>query len=187
MLNKLNEIGLNQSEVVFSHNDLGSANFVWDKNGQPGNQLSLIDFEMALNNFAIFDISDLFVYFMGYYMELCDKQTFPDEAFRLSFLRAYLQERNRLAGKAVGEAEFEKQLNWMLVATNLGVLYKVLFIVASLPMFDFMQQLQTPEARELTKGNPFHFGTIAFKNYEFYLEKKEEFLKLADDYLANKN
>ena len=175
---------MNESEVVFSHNDLGSANLIWNKSGQPANQLSLIDFEMALNNFAVFDLSDLFVYFTGYYMEACDKQAYPDEAYRLSFLRIYLAERNRLIGKAVDESELEKQLNWLLTATNLSALYRILFIAASIPMFDFMQQLQTPEARELTKDNPFHFGSIAFKNYEFYQENKDKFFKLADDYLT---
>lgn len=186
ILEKLNEIGLNESEVVFSHNDLGSANIIWHEQGETSNKLSLIDFEMALNNFAVFDLSDLFIYYLGCYKESCNKQLYPDVAYRLSFLRAYLQERNRLANKIVNNVQFEAQLNWLLMATNLGSLYRILSIVSSIPMFDFMKQMQTPEICELVKDNPFHFGSIALKYYEFYQEKKDEFFKLADDYLSKK-
>lgn len=139
---------------------------------------------MAQNNFAVFDISDLFNYYLGYYIEECNKKL-PDETYRRSFLRSYLQERNRLANKALSDEEFEKQLNWLFVATNLGILYRLLFITLAMPTFDFLTQLHPPDLQELFKDDPFHCGWIAARTYEVYLEKKDEFLKLADDYLVS--
>lgn len=119
------------------------------------------------------------------YIEECNPELLPDETYRLAFLRSYLQERNRLANKQLNDEEFEKQLNWLFVATNLGILFRLLFISLAMPTFDFMKQLHPPDLQELFKDDQYHCGWIAAKTYQVYLEKKEEFLKLADDYLAS--
>ena len=78
--------------MVFSHNDLGSAKIFWNGDGETANKLSFIDLEMALNSFAVFEISDLFVYYLGYYPEEVQQAILPGQNLSAK-LSAYQAER----------------------------------------------------------------------------------------------
>jgi len=88
------------SPCIFSHNDLLSANIIYDKEID---KISFIDYEYACYNYRGFDLGNHFCEFAGFD---CDYSKYPDRAFQLSWLSAYLKSAND--GGDVTEEELEK-------------------------------------------------------------------------------
>ena len=184
---KLDELGLKESDVRFCHNDLNSNNIIFNRQAEKLNQLGLIDLEMAMPNYSALELGYMFMCFTGYFLYGFEPELYPDQVYRLRFIRSYLQERNRLEGKSVDGKEFEKELEWLYHASNLGTLHNFLLIVYSLPCLDFRKDLfRNPDLDHLVKDRPYYFGEIALKMYEFFLVVEKESMKQAEEYLKRR-
>ena len=144
----LKEVGL--GEITFSHNDLNQKNLVWNPQTRT---INFIDFEMAMNNYAAFDLGQvsrvmtfcalkrltlrssgqLFFWFCGHFMESFDGDLFPSPTYRRSFLRTYLSKRKGIEL----EEDLESVLERLYVRTNLTALFFMLRMVMMTPFFDF--------------------------------------------------
>ncbi|KAJ1994731.1 hypothetical protein H4R33_000154 [Dimargaris cristalligena] len=74
--------------VVFSHNDLLSANIIYNR---AEDKVSFIDHEYASYNYRGFDIGNHFAEFAGFD---CQYNLYPDQAFQLTWLGHYLKAAN---------------------------------------------------------------------------------------------
>lgn len=195
ILSKLEEIGFGRPTLC--HNDLNQKNIIHDKTGSPGSRLSLIDFELVMNNYPAMELGYLFTSYTGHFLDSYNKKFFPTKEYRLRFLSAYLRERTRLETakettetadqlKNANKANHEHELNLLYIRTNLFILYCLLFLVKELPLFDVREELKTGELAKVSKGNRYYYGQIAMNAWEIFEENRSEFMQLADDYLARK-
>ena len=187
ILKKLDELGLKDSDVRFCHNDLNSNNIIFNKQAEKLNQIGLIDLEMAMQNYIALELGYLFMCFTGHFLYGFEPELFPNQNYRLRFIRSYLQERNKLDYESVNDEELEKQVEWLFHASNLSTLYQFLLIILSLPYLDFRKDLfHNPDLDHLVKDNPYYFGEIALRIHEFFDVIGEEFVKQVDEYLKRR-
>ena len=81
------------SPVVFCHNDLLSANIIYNETAE---KVSFIDYEYGCYNYRGFDIGNHFNEFAGFE---CNYSLYPDKKFQMQWLRHYLNAFN--SGKCV--------------------------------------------------------------------------------------
>ncbi|KAH9383414.1 hypothetical protein HPB48_024656 [Haemaphysalis longicornis] len=99
------------SPVVFCHNDLLVKNIIYQ---QELDRVIFIDFEYADNNYQALDIGNHFCEFGG--VEKFDSSLYPEREFQLRWLRHYLDEWHRLAGR--GEAASPRDVELLYVQVN---------------------------------------------------------------------
>lgn len=188
ILEKLNQLNLEESDLQLCHNDLNSNNIIFNQQADALNQIGLIDLEMMMPNYTALEMGYLFMCFCGYFLFSFEPECFPDQAYRLRFLRNYLAERNRLDCETLSDEEFEKRVDWLFNASNLSVLQNFLQIIYSLPALDFRKDLfKNPDLDPLVDDKPYYFGEFALRIYQFYVGLETEFLKQADEYLKRNN
>ncbi|KAJ1917460.1 hypothetical protein H4219_003203 [Mycoemilia scoparia] len=79
------ELTLLDSPVVFSHNDLLSANVIYN---EETDEISFIDYEYGTYNFRGFDIANHFCEYAGFE---CDYSRYPSKEAQIKWFRTYLE------------------------------------------------------------------------------------------------
>ena len=89
------ELILNEcnSPIVFCHNDIHSANLIYN---EETDGINLIDYEYAGPNYLAYDLADHFCEFAG--VENVDYDKYPDEMVQKAWIRTYLEEAGKLKG-----------------------------------------------------------------------------------------
>lgn len=81
------------SPIVFCHNDIHSANLIYN---EETDHINLIDYEYAGPNYLTYDLADHFCEFAG--VENVDYSKYPDEMVQKMWIRGYLEEASELKG-----------------------------------------------------------------------------------------
>lgn len=147
------------SPVVFCHNDLLVKNIIYQ---QELDRVIFIDFEYADNNYQALDIGNHFCEFGG--VEKFDSSLYPEREFQLRWLRHYLDEWHRLAGR--GEAASPRDVELLYVQVNK-------FALASCMLWCLWALIQA--AHSTIK---FDFLQFALERLDMYRRHKAEFLDL---------
>lgn len=97
---------------------------------------------MAMNDYAILEIGQLFYCYTGHFLYDFEGEFFPGEDYRRSFLKKYLSEKNKLnnsniANEKVDDSEIEK----LLIQTNLATLEFFTRMIIMTPFFDFKPEV----------------------------------------------
>lgn len=159
-------------------------NLIWDPQAR---KLSFIDMEMTMPNYDIMELGQLFACFTGHFLYSFEKDFFPSENYRKRFLRLYLEERNRLNNIQLKSEQFEEELSKIIIQTNLTSLYHILRVASMCPSFDFNPDLfKNEDLKEARKNIKFYCSKFGLKVYKLFEEKKEEFIKMAEDYIAKR-
>ena len=188
ILKTLHQLGLKESDLRLCHNDMNSNNIIFNEKAEKLSQFGLIDFEMAMLNYPPLEFGYLFMCFTGYFLHGFQPELFPDPNYRLRFIRSYLQKRNKLEDKPVGDEEFEKQIEWLHHASNLSALYNFLLIIQSFPALDFRKDVfRNPDLDTLVKDKPYYFGETALKIFEFFVVLEADVMKQVDEYLKRRS
>lgn len=88
------------SLVVFCHNDIHSANIIYN---EETDKINLIDYEYAGPNYLAFDIANHFCEFAG--VENVDYSLYPEESVQKMWIEMYLDEKEKLQNKGPVKAE----------------------------------------------------------------------------------
>lgn len=188
ILERLYALGLKESELRLCHNDMNSNNIIFNEKAEKLSQFGLIDFEMAMLNYPPLEFGYLFMCFTGYFLYGFQPELFPDQDYRLKFIRSYLKERNRLERKLVLGEDFEKQVEWLYHTSNLSALHNFLLIIYSFPSLDFRKDVfRNPDLDKLVKDKPYYFGETALKIYEFFVMLDADVKKQVDEYLERRS
>lgn len=91
------------SPVVFCHNDLLSANIIYQ---QSPDDVSFIDYEYGAMNYRGFDIGNHFCEYAGF--ECLYEDHYPDKSAQIPWLRAYLAEFQGCSEELISELELEQ-------------------------------------------------------------------------------
>lgn len=147
------------SPVVFCHNDLLVKNIIY----QPEqDRVVFIDYEYADNNYQALDIGNHFCEFGG--VERFDSSLYPEREFQLRWLRHYLDEWHRLAGRR--EAASPRDVELLYVQVNK-------FALASCMLWCLWALIQA--AHSTIK---FDFLRFALERLDMYKRHKAEFMDL---------
>lgn len=147
------------SPVVFCHNDLLVKNIIYQ---EEQDRVIFIDFEYADNNYQALDIGNHFCEFGG--VERFDSSLYPEREFQLCWLRHYLDEWHRLAGR--GEAASPRDVEVLYVQVNK-------FALASCMLWCLWALIQA--AHSTIK---FDFLQFALERLDMYKRHKAEFMDL---------
>jgi ethanolamine kinase len=81
----VNDLSVFKSPVVFCHNDLLSANLIFDRKNE---KAYFIDYEYGCPSFRGFDIANHFCEYAGFD---CDWSKYPSKDYQLNWLKNYLE------------------------------------------------------------------------------------------------
>lgn len=130
-----------KSPVVFCHNDIHSANIIY--NEETGN-IRLVDYEYAGPNYLAYDIADHFCEFAG--VEEVDYGKYPGESMQKMWISQYLEEVEILKGKNNVLIDGKTVHNLYLEVKRLNLGCHLLWVVWALfqaanstLQFDFME------------------------------------------------
>jgi len=176
----LTEIGF--GEITFCHNDTNQKNVIWNPQERT---LGFIDFELAMNNYAILEIGQLFFCYTGHFLVDFDSELFPNDDYRKRFLRKYLEEKNKSNKIEMNKDEFEAELIKLFHQTNLASLFFMLRIIIMTPFFDVNPGFFKNDELDLARTQVKHYcGRFGYKIYELLAEIKDDILKKAEGYAA---
>ena len=119
-------------EIVFCHNDINQKNVIWHPNNRT---LCFLDLEMTMNNYATLEIGQTFFCSTGHFLYDLNGNFFPNTDYRKRFLRAYLNEKNRLNKFEMNEVSFEEEL-LKLYQVNLAALFFTIQFILMTQFFD---------------------------------------------------
>lgn len=128
------------SPIVFCHNDIHSANLIYNKEAD---SLMLLDFEYAGPNYLAYDIANHFCEFAG--VENVDYTKYPSEEVQKMWIRMYLEEKQKLDGEkaAVWDADVHNlycDVNKMTLGCHLlWIVWGVFQAAHSKIEFDYME------------------------------------------------
>lgn len=150
-----------QSAIVFCHNDIHSANLIYD---EETDSIKVVDYEYAGPNYSAYDIANHFCEFAG--VEEVDYRRYPDEVVQKRWIRRYLEEMQKLKGDSkslpVRDDTVHRlycEVNKLALGCHLLWVAWALFQAANSTLnFDFME--------------------YASLRYAEYMRRKEEFSKL---------
>ena len=137
------ELILNEchSPIVFCHNDIHSANIIYN---EETDGINLVDYEYAGPNYLAFDIADHFCEFSG--VENADYSRYPDEGVQKQWIRMYLEEKGKVQQTKAGEVRDDDihrlylEVNKLVLGCHLMWVVWGLFQAANSTLdFDFME------------------------------------------------
>lgn len=119
-------------QVVFCHNDLLSANIIYNPESQDA---AFIDYEYGSYNYRSFDIANHFCEFAGFE---CDYSLYPKEPFQRDWIKAYLIH----YGEVVTDQSVQKVIDEVKLFTPLALSYWCLWALIQAQVsdidFDYM-------------------------------------------------
>ncbi|KAK9764191.1 hypothetical protein K7432_008508 [Basidiobolus ranarum] len=139
--------------VVFSHNDLLSANLIYEPES---NSCSFIDYEYGSYSFRGFDIGNHFAEYAGFE---CDYSRYPDREYQLVWLAKYLESAQGKAPTSVEVDTLYREVNQFALASHI---FWGLWALVQAQLSDI----------------DFDYMSYAVLRFNEYYRKKEEFLAL---------
>lgn len=115
-----------ESPVVFCHNDIHSANIIFN---EETDTTKLIDYEYTGPNYSAYDIANHFCEFAG--VENVDYEKYPNEMVQKMWIRMYLEELQKLTGENVALPIQEMTVHNLYLEVNKLVLHGVSSVVGS--------------------------------------------------------
>jgi len=107
-LNEFLKTYMENSPVVYCHNDLLSGNIIYY---EKKDSITFVDYEYSCYNYRAFDIANHFCEYMGFEM---DRQKFPSEQHQKVFLKKYLQEYYKGVKEVITDEDVEKMFEELL-------------------------------------------------------------------------
>ena len=132
-----------KSPVVFCHNDIHSANLVYNEGTDT---INMIDYEYTGPNYSSYDIANHFCEFAG--VENVDYRKYPSETVQKVWIRMYLEEIQKLKGESTGQQPIQEtnvhnlyyDVSVMVLGCHLLWVVWSLFQAANSTLeFDFME------------------------------------------------